>query len=244
MRRFQGRQVFCSVTFAIVIAPIIAATYGHCTSPSRPDKNANAPVHLPRHLQFEPPWRHRGDCGPLSLYVLMRLEGQPTSVEDVEKMLPFDSERGCSLADIARAADKLGFATEIRFVNPRDLPNLPFPFILHTTGSLESGVGHFLVVVDYLPEKRQYSVIDTTYETFRSQTEVTVHGSEALVFKGFVSVDERFGAQNGPRLCRNPLISCCSTRERLPDRGIHPHRLQWIRVTAEQRFVCHAEALG
>jgi hypothetical protein len=31
-----------------------------------------------------------------------------------------------------------------------------------------------------------------------------------------VSVDERFGAQNGPRLCRNPLISCCSTRERLP----------------------------
>jgi hypothetical protein len=44
---------------------------------------------------------------------------------------------------------------------------------------------------------------------------VTVHGSEALVFKGFVSVDERFGAQNGPRLCRNPLISCCSTRERL-----------------------------
>jgi hypothetical protein len=45
---------------------------------------------------------------------------------------------------------------------------------------------------------------------------VTVHGSEALVFKGFVSVDERFGAQNGPRLCRNPLISCCSTRERLP----------------------------
>jgi hypothetical protein len=36
-----------------------------------------------------------------------------------------------------------------------------------------------------------------------------------LVFKGFVSVDERFGAQNGPRLCRNPLISCCSTRERL-----------------------------
>jgi hypothetical protein len=32
-----------------------------------------------------------------------------------------------------------------------------------------------------------------------------------------VSVDERFGAQNGPRLCRNPLISCCSTRERLPE---------------------------
>jgi hypothetical protein len=49
----------------------------------------------------------------------------------------------------------------------------------------------------------------------RLEWRVTVHGSEALVFKGFVSVDERFGAQNGPRLCRNPLISCCSTRERL-----------------------------
>jgi predicted transposase YbfD/YdcC len=49
-----------------------------------------------------------------------------------------------------------------------------------------------------------------------------VHGSEALVFKGFVSVDERFGAQNGPRLCRNPLISCCSTRERL----LQPQALQ------------------
>lgn len=195
MRRFQSRQMFCTITFAIATAVILAAPYGHCASPLRSNKNADAPVNLPRDLQFEPPWRHRGDCGPLSLYVLMRLEGQPVSVDDVEKLLPFDSERGCSLADIARTADKLGFAAEIRFVNPRDLPNLPFPFILHTTGSLESGVGHFLVVVDYLPEKRQYSVIDTTYDTFRSQTEESIligySGYVLLPKNGFSALQRR-----------------------------------------------------
>jgi tetratricopeptide (TPR) repeat protein len=60
------------------------------------------------------------------------------------------------------------------------------------------------------------AISDLTEAIALKPMDVTVHGSEALVFKGFVSVDERFGAQNGPRLCRNPLISCCSTRERLP----------------------------
>jgi hypothetical protein len=157
-------------------------------------KSPKAAARLPKGLRFEPVWRQRGDCGPLSLYVLMRLEDRGVSVQEVEKVLPFDPERGCSLADIARAADALDFPTELRFVNPRDLPNVPFPFILHAAGSLETGTGHFLVVVGYSPEERLYQVIDTSYETFRSQTEESV----CRDFSGYVLLPKsRFGGLIG-----------------------------------------------
>lgn len=129
---------------------------------------------VPKDMQFEPSWRQRGDCGPLSLYVLMRLQGRQVSIEEVENVLRFDREVGCSLADVGGAADALGFDREIRYVKPSELSRLSFPFILHAAGSLERGTGHFLVVVGYSAEKREYYVIDTTYETFRSQTEESV----------------------------------------------------------------------
>jgi ABC-type bacteriocin/lantibiotic exporter with double-glycine peptidase domain len=128
-------------------------------------------------MRYEPPWREQGDCGPLSLYVLMRIQDREVSLqEDVKKLLPHDPDVGCSLADMARAADALDFPVEVRFVNPRDLPKLQPPFIVHVAGSLERGTGHFLVVIGYSPELRQYSAIDTTYGGLRAQTE------ESLLF--------------------------------------------------------------
>jgi ABC-type bacteriocin/lantibiotic exporter with double-glycine peptidase domain len=137
---------------------------------------------VPDNLQFEPPWRKSGDCGPLALYVLMRLRDREVSVAEVEEVLPFDARTGCSFADITRAAEALDFATEVRFVNPRQLRQVPYPYILHGAGSLERGVGHFLVVVGFSPEKSEYYVIDTDYETLRSQTEESI----LMDFTGYV----------------------------------------------------------
>jgi hypothetical protein len=145
-------------------------------------ENPTAATQFPDSMKFEPLWRDRGDCGPISLYLLMRLQDRQVSVADVKAVLPFDPVKGCSLASIARAADALDFPTEIRFVNPKDVPNLFYPFILHSEGSLESGIGHFQVVVGYAPTTRRYYIIETNYENFRSQSE------ESLLrdFTGFV----------------------------------------------------------
>src|ERR1700676_2769191 len=66
----------------------------------RPNEPAKANVSVPTEWRFEPPWQGKGDCGPLSLYVLLRLEDQPVTYDQVKAALPHDPERGCSLADV------------------------------------------------------------------------------------------------------------------------------------------------
>lgn len=116
-------------------------------------------------MHWEPPWRDRGDCGPVALYLLMRLEGRDTSIEAVKQMVPYDADRGCSLADLAVAADKMSFPVEIRFVPERDLPLLGVPFIYHAEGSLKQGTGHFGVVAGYSSKRHQFITVDTEFES-------------------------------------------------------------------------------
>jgi hypothetical protein len=142
---------------------------------------------LPDNFKFEPAWRDKGDCGPLALYLLMRLHGCHVTIGDVKKLTPFDPDRGCSLADLESAAERLGFPVETRFVNPRDLDKLPLPLIVHTEGSLERQMGHFDVIVAYYPEDRKYSIIDSTFGTVHK-----VH-QEAILknYTGYVLLTRR-----------------------------------------------------
>ena len=185
----RQRSVYQHMVFVLIM--LIAAFLG--TDPATLEMRGDclevsvqtAPQ-VPSDMRFEPPWRTRGDCGPLSLYVLMRLKECDMSLQDVKKQVPFQSDLGCSLADLARGADSLGFPTEIRFVKPQDLSKVSFPFILHTAGSLEKGTGHFLVVVDYSSEKKAYEVIDTTFGTYGEVTEVALLEN----FSGFVLIPQ------------------------------------------------------
>lgn len=147
-----------------------------------PESRASSARPVPGQLRFEPTWREPGDCGPLSLYVLMRLSDRRAELKDVKRVLPVDPRLGCSLADMARAAEKLGFPCQVRFVNSRQLGELPFPFILHSAGSLKSGTGHFLVVVGQSADTRAYSVIDTDLQRYRGQTQRSL----LLGFSGYV----------------------------------------------------------
>jgi ABC-type bacteriocin/lantibiotic exporter with double-glycine peptidase domain len=101
----------------------------------------------------------------------MRLTDRDVSFDQVKRALPFDADLGCSLADVARAAEALGLSVEMRYVNPRDLPKVPRPFMLHQNVSLALGTGHFVVVVGYAAEPDRYTVIDTTYDRVEQQTE-------------------------------------------------------------------------
>lgn len=166
--------------FALVSGDIGAWT-GRCAAA---DPETTGKKDLPGALRFEPAWRRKGDCGPLSLFVLMRLNDHPVTIEEIETVVPFDEERGCTLADLARGSEQLGFATEVRFVKPQDFARLPTPFIVHTNGSLEKGIGHYAVIVDCFPSEHEFSVIDTTYELFRRQTE----GSILTNYSGYVLV--------------------------------------------------------
>ncbi len=177
-------RIYCFWCFCLIVSLLFiwCCERAACAREPENDGEEAAQPEVPKDMRFEPPWRGRGDCGPISLYILMRLSGRTTSLGEVQRILPVDGEVGCSLAGIARAAESLDFATEIRFVNPQDLPRLPFPFILHSTGSLQRGIGHFVVVVGHSPEKQTYSTIDTTFHGFRPVTE------EALLtgFTGYV----------------------------------------------------------
>jgi ABC-type bacteriocin/lantibiotic exporter with double-glycine peptidase domain len=135
-------------------------------------------------MRFEPDWREKGDCGRTSLYVLLRLADKQVPMEVLKKSLPIDPDTGCSLAEVAHAAEKVGLQVEIQFVKPRDVPKVNFPCILHQTASLEKRTGHFAVVAAYNPNRHEYSIVDTDWDRLVEQPE------EALLknFSGYVMV--------------------------------------------------------
>jgi hypothetical protein len=138
---------------------------------------------------WKPWWRDRNDCGPLCLYALFQLEGKEVSIKEIKNLTPLDGERGCSLDDLRRAAEKLGMPVEVRYVKPSDLINVPCPYILHGHASLEKNTGHFLVVVDYNKhEKLPFTIIDPSYDD-----KIFMHNEDAILksFSGYVLVPKK-----------------------------------------------------
>jgi ABC-type bacteriocin/lantibiotic exporter with double-glycine peptidase domain len=133
---------------------------------------------------WKPVWLDKGDCGPNALYVLMNLEGKKISLAEVKKHLPFDPVKGCSLEAMKTAADVFDLPVEVRFVKPGDVSRIPRPFILHGITSKEKNLGHFIVVVDFDVQKRNYTLIDPVRETY------TVNPESSLLhnFSGYVLI--------------------------------------------------------
>jgi len=83
--------------------------------------------------------------------------------------------------------------TEVKFVNPRELGNVPRPFILHGVTSLEKGIGHFAVIVDHDPQKGHYALIDPIGEAFRWNPEESVlYGYSGYVLVPVSPVGQRW----------------------------------------------------
>lgn len=115
---------------------------------------------------WKPEWRTKGDCGPCALFILMALTGHEQPYSEVKRRISIDPDKGCSMMAMRQAAAELGFPVEVRFVNPKDITKIPRPCIIHGIISVQSGVGHFLILVDYHPESDTFDVIDPDYERF------------------------------------------------------------------------------
>jgi hypothetical protein len=153
-------------------------------------------------LWWAPWWRERGDCGPIALFVLMKLQGERVSVGDIKNITPLDPDRGCSIADLSRTAKRLGMQTELRFVNPCDIGNVPRPFILHGVSSIEQNLGHFIVIVDYDPKKKLYAAIDPVRERLWWSPEYSILDG----YSGYVLVPRNPASQNWARLTSYSML--------------------------------------
>jgi hypothetical protein len=159
MISFNGAlQMTLSRPKPIIVSLGLMAAVANCINAMPLPSQLRKPP-LPAGMQFEPSHREPGDCGPASLYVLMRLLNKDVTISQVKNLIRISPESGCSLTDIAKAAELLGFPVEIRFVKPKEVSRLHFPCILHVTGSLKTGIGHFGVVTKY--DSKGYSVVDT-----------------------------------------------------------------------------------
>ena len=130
-----------------------------------PDKRA---VELPKgsrfpdHLKFGSYWQEPVLCGPNALFVLAKLSGLDVTREDITKLVPI-SETGSTLADLSKAATKLGLPHEIRKVSQSEMFRLSPPFLVHdsirASGPEAADTGHFFVVVRF-NERGQIGIVD------------------------------------------------------------------------------------
>ncbi len=153
---------------------------------------------------WRPSWRDHADCGPNALYVLMNLEGHSVKLEDVKKQVPLAPVKGCSMETLIEAAEKLGFSLEARFVKPGDVSKMSRPFILHGVTSHEKDLGHFVVVVDFDSNKRNFALIDPIRETFGWNPETSV----LYDFSGYVLVPKYPVSRRWDFLAGVSLICC------------------------------------
>lgn len=97
-------------------------------------------------------------CGPRCLLYVLRQMGDSSDLELIdlveETQWP-NLANGSSLASLAEAARLRGLRSESRFIRPRELKNIdwPYPIVLHLTGPIVGGsnrsdkrIGHFVVL--------------------------------------------------------------------------------------------------
>jgi Peptidase C39 family len=93
-------------------------------------------------------WREAVNCGPNSLYLLLRSNDWHGSLAEVRSHFPQLDSRGCSLEDIRRAAAALNEPVDVVRTSLPDLVssgNLPSIVHLDNPGL---PVGHFVLLVD------------------------------------------------------------------------------------------------
>lgn len=140
---------------------------------------------LPSEYRYDRSWQTGAQCGPVSLFFLLRLAGKPVKFDEVLGDIAVDS-RGCSLADLAAAAERFGL-TNVKVIKtaPDQFSRLPKPFIIHwdVVGRDPSQTGHFDVVLGVRNEG-DLSVIDTTnciLKTIKPHVSATEMSGYALI---------------------------------------------------------------
>jgi hypothetical protein len=116
---------------------------------------------LPPGLQLERSWQTGHKCGAVGLFFLLHYSGVPTDLNTVIARTSI-SEAGSSLEDLMEAAGRFGVKTRAVKVSPKDLADLPRPFIIHWTSKDSAGKTneHFDVVTNV--DRGGVQIIDTS----------------------------------------------------------------------------------
>jgi ABC-type bacteriocin/lantibiotic exporter with double-glycine peptidase domain len=111
-------------------------------------------------------WQQNLLCGPNALFLYGRLSGFDIDYDSVREKIEIDPKRGCSVADLDKAAQELGLDLRVRKVTPTFLRSTSaLPMVVHTNRSNDRwNTGHFLVLVGVNEEKKTYRIIDPISE--------------------------------------------------------------------------------
>lgn len=115
-------------------------------------------------LWWAPEWRHNGDCGPLSLFVAMKLCGHEVTLENVESVCQWNEDTGTTISALRETAKDLGAMAEVLFVDPSEFHKLKCPFIFHGLVSEKDQIGHFGVCLEVNPDKNTVLVMNPSLE--------------------------------------------------------------------------------
>ena len=189
MQLLQLTAIVICLGFALCLEELFGSE--HKTT-SNPKKEVTLPDGNNNFFQWEPTWRSPSDCGPMALYSLMKLCGHDTTLQEVSEAIELEPKVGCSMNDLLQGSKSLSFPAEARFINPNSLTAVPPPFIVHLKGSLKTGVGHFLLIVDYSDEKKQFAMIDTD----RDFLGWVPKDSVLSLFSGYVLIPKGIGSNN------------------------------------------------
>jgi hypothetical protein len=172
------------LAMALIQSQSIAAPPTSSPSESSGDLPSSSTQDVPDDMKWEPPWRSQGDCGPVAIYLLMQLLTYEISIDQIKEVVPTHPVLGCSMQDLVNGCNQLGFPAELRFVTPIELADLPMPFVVHKTASIEKGTGHFIVVVAFSQKNRTYAIIHPEQEQLLWVPEATMLNQ----FSGYVMV--------------------------------------------------------
>lgn len=100
----------------------------------KPDSDAVLPPpimpSLPDSIRLEKGWQSGPNCGPVSLFFLLRLLGYNVDRDEVLNRVSVTAE-GCSLADLQAAAAHFGMKTKTIKFTPEDRLGFQRPYIIH-----------------------------------------------------------------------------------------------------------------
>ena len=105
--------------------------------------------------------RNSGDCGPVALYALFRLEGRPTSIEAIAARLPKPRPESHSMRQLRDASRSLGLILDGAYLG-KDTGPIDRPMIVFLKVDRE---GHFLVIRPVGHTGKLVQVIDANQPT-------------------------------------------------------------------------------
>lgn len=92
-------------------------------------------------------WREGVQCGPNALYAFLKLSGWKGTLKDVREAVPVQDEKGCSLATLYYASNRLGVPTKLIQTDVDGLRKGGLPALVHMDNPEYMQAGHFGLVM-------------------------------------------------------------------------------------------------